>query len=370
MLPFKYADDRIQSQDIMIAIPSIVISISILTLPGTLAESTKAADGWIPIIIGGILAISSTWMIAKIVSKFPDQSFLSYSSSLLSKPVGYLLTLLFALQGIMIAAYEISAISIISDHYLFEKTPIEVIALTFLLVVVYAVSGSRAGLFRLNGIFLPLIFFITGLLIIFAINFMKLDHVLPLFTTKMDGYVKGTIDSTFAYAGLGILFFYIPLTKDANKVPSRAAFGMSWVVVLYLFIYLTSIAVFGQATTEAIRLPLIELAKTIEIPGGFFERMESVFFVIWLTAIFTTTIMAYDVAVFALQSILPKLKKHTIVFGLSPIIFFISMIPKNFLENRIFANFVSYTTYIIPIVVAILLWIMYGIKGGKGRGQG
>ena len=369
MLPFKYADENIKSQDIMIAVPSMVIAVGILNLPGTLAESARFADGWIAIIIGGIIAVGLTWIVAKIVSKFPNQSFLSYSSSLLSKPVAYLLTLLFAIQGILITAYEVSSISIISHQYLFEMTPIEVIGLTFLLVVVYSVSGSRAGLFRLNAMFLPLIFFITGLLIFFASGFMTLDNVLPVFTTGMNGYVKSTIDSGLAYAGLGILFFYIPLVKDVNKVPGRAAIGMSWVIVLYLLIYLTSIAVFGQATTEVLRLPLIELAKSIEIPGGFFERMESLFFVIWITAIFTTTMMAYDVTVMALQSILPKLKKHTIIFGLSPFIFFISMLPKNFLENIKLGEYVTYITFAQPGFVAILLWIMYGIKGGQGRGQ-
>lgn len=369
MSPFKYADESIQSQDIMIAIPSVAIAVSILDLPGILAKSVRFADGWIAIIIAGILAVSLTWFVAKIVSKFPNQSFLSYSSSLLSKPVAYLLTILFAIQGMMIAAYEVSSISIISKQYLFDTTPVEVIGLSFLLIVVYSVSGSRVGLFRLNAMFLPLIFLVTGLLIIFAIGFMKLDNVLPVFTTGINGYVKGTIDSALAYAGIGILFFYIPLVKDINKVPGRAAFGMSWVVLLYLLIYLVCIAVFGQATTEVIRLPLIELAKSIKIPGGFFERMESLFFVIWITAIFTTAMMTYDVAVMALQSILPKLKKHTIVFGLSPLIYFISTLPNNFLENVKFEEYLAYTTSILPVFVVIPLWIMYGIKGGKNRGQ-
>src|SRR5690625_4960111 len=102
---------------------------------------------------------------------------------------------------------------------------------------------------------------------------------------------------------------------------------MTWAIGLYLIIYITCIAVFGQPTTEVIRYPLIELAKSTEIPGGFFERIESIFFVFWITAIFTTAMMAYDISVMAIQSIFPKLNKFTIIFTISPVVLFIALMP-------------------------------------------
>ena len=365
MSTFKYADEKIKSQDIMIAVPSMVIAVGIFNFPATLAESTRYADGWVGVLIGGMIVILFTWVVAKLASLFPNQSFLSYSSSLVSKPVASVLTILFVLQGILIAAFEVSTISIVSHLYLYERTPYEVVAITFLLVVVYAVSGSRAGIFRINVLFLPLIFLISGLLMLFSINFMEIKNVLPVFTTDIRGYVRGTFDSALAYSGVGILFFYVSLVRDVEKVPSRAVFGMSWVVVLYLFVYLTCIAVFGQETTEVIHFPFIELAQSVEIPGGFFERMESIFFVIWITAIFTTAMMSFDVSIMALQSLFPKLNKHTAVFILSPIIYFIAMVPNNYLDQIKFGKLLSYATWILPGFVAILLWVMYAVKGGN-----
>lgn len=369
MSTFKYADEKITSRDIMIAVPSMAIAVGILTLPSALAASTRFSDGWVAIILSGIIAVFFTWVVAKLASKFPNQSFLSYSSSLVSRPVAILLTLLFVVQGIMVTAFEVRMITNISKEYLFEQTPNEVIALIFLLVVIYAVSGSRAGLFRLNTMFLPIIFFITGLLIFFSIVYMKVDNLLPVFTTEIKEYLQGTTDGVLAYTGFGILFFYISLVKEPKKAPSRAAFGMTWVVGLYLALYLTCIGVFGEAATEVIRLPVIELAKSVEIPGGFFERMESIFFVIWITAIFTTTMMALDVTVLALNMIFSKVSKLIIIFSLAPLIFFISMIPNDYLEMMNIGNFVSYFSWGLGGIVAILLWVMYSIRGGKQHGK-
>lgn len=369
MSTFKYADESIQSHDIMIAIPSMVIAVSILNFPSTLAGSTRYADGWLAVILGGLIAVFFTWVVAKLASKYPHQSFLSYASSLVTKPVAYVLTLLFAIQGVMLTAYEVSAISFISSLYLLEETPVEIIALSFLLVVVYAVSGSRVGVFRINTMVLPIIFFTTGLLIFISIGYMRVENVLPVFTTDINGYVKGIMDSSLPYVGIEILFFYIALVKQPKKVAGKAAFGMTWAVGLYFFIYLTCIAVFGQPATEVIRLPFIELAKSAELPGGFFERMESVFFVIWITAIFTTAMMAFDMAVMALQTMLPNLKKMTIILTLSPLIFLIGMLPNDFLEHIKFGEYLGYFSWGLIGVVTILLWIMYGIKGGQGRGK-
>lgn len=368
MSTFKYGDEWIRTRDIMILVPSMVIAVGVLSFARVIAGETEAADGWISIVISGAVAILFTWLVAKLASRFPNQSFLEYTASLVSKPVAVIFTLLFAWLGILLTAYEVRTIGVISEQYLFEKTPIEVITLTFLWVVVYAVSGSRAGLFRLNAMFLPIIVIAVIILIFFAIGYMELRNVLPVFQTDMKGYMQGTLKSTISYTGISVLFFYIAYVRQPKRAPSMAAVGMGFVVILYILIYLTCIAVFGSAT-EVIRVPLIELAKAIEIPGGFFERLESVFYVIWIMAIITTTAMAFDIAVLAITLVFPKLNKRLVILGLTPLIFIISTLPKDYIETDKLGDLVSYYELVLILFVTILLWGMYLIKGVKKRGK-
>ncbi|WP_156291041.1 GerAB/ArcD/ProY family transporter [Oceanobacillus salinisoli] len=369
MSTFKYGDEKITDRDIMVAIPSMAIAIGIIVFPRYLAEKTTASDGWVAVILGGTLAVLITWAVAKLAANFPNQSFLSYSSYLVSKPVAVVMTLLFSFQGILLTAFELAAISDISHQYLFDRTPIEMVSLTFLLVVVYAVSGSRAGLFRLNMMFLPIILITTGLLVFLSIGYIEKDNLLPVFKTDFRGYAQGTLDSALSYTGIGILFFYISLVRHPKKTSGMAAFGMSWAVILYTIIYLTCIAVFGEQSTANIRFPLIELAKSVEVPGGFLERLESVFFVIWIMAIFNTTAMAFDVAVMAINSVFPKVKKLNIIFTLSPIVFFISMIPQKYMEIGKLGDWVGYYGWGMTGTTAIVLWVMYKVKGAKQSGK-
>src|SRR5690625_3693706 len=146
-MKFLYSNETISDKELKIAIPSMIIGVGVLSLPSGIASVTVGSDGWIALLIAGILQMGVIWLMAKVASSFPKQSFLSYSAKLVSKPVAVVFTFTFAVYYICVTAYDIRMLGHISEQYLFKKTPVEVVMLAFLLVVVYAVSGSRVGIF-------------------------------------------------------------------------------------------------------------------------------------------------------------------------------------------------------------------------------
>ncbi|GIO24846.1 endospore germination permease [Oceanobacillus sp. J11TS1] len=365
MKRFKYGDERISERDIMVAIPSIVIGVGILSLPRDLAALTIGSDGWIPLLVVGLMIIFVCWAIAKFASGFPNQTFLTYASKIVTKPVAIVLTCLFAIVSIFITSFQIRKISNIAQQYLFDRTPIEVIALTFLLVVVYAVAGSRVGLFRINLLFMPIILFIACTVIVFNIGWFDFGNLLPVFQTPVKDYPKIFTSGSAAYLGVGILWFYLSLVDEPKKAPKAAALGMCIPVGLYILIFIMCIAVFGTEVTSNLLYPTVELAKVVEIPGGFFERFESVFFVIWIMAIFITATMAMDIGVFALNSIFKNTMKIKLIFICAPFIYLIAMFPKDVTELDLFGTILSNSIIILNLSVLILLPVVAKIRGVK-----
>ncbi|WP_200416405.1 GerAB/ArcD/ProY family transporter [Virgibacillus salexigens] len=361
---FEYGDETISDKELMIAVPSITIGVGILSLPRFIAKDTVSSDGWITLAISGILFIGLAWLIAKLASSYPDQTFVEYAGSLVTKPIAVILTFLLAVHGLILGAYVMRVIADIAKEYLFDRTPVEVIALSFLLVVVYAISGSRAGLFRLNMMFFPIIIFITGAVGLFAIAWFDPKNYLPVFKTDFSGYLSSFKSSSFSFIGSGIILFYTCLVRKPKKVPKMAALGMSIVPGLYIVIYLMCIGVFGNLVTANLSYPIIELAKEIEIPGGFFERFDSIFFVIWIMSIFNTMVMAFDVSVFAFESIF-KWKKIQLILVLTPIVYLMGMFPQDLIAVVRFGEFVSYYGISVTFFVTIGLYIISTIKRRK-----
>lgn len=364
---FEYGDEKISDKEIMIAVPSIAVGVGILSMPRNIAEATVSADGVVSLVVSGAFIVFFTWLVAKLASSFPQQSFLTYSSRIISKPIGIVLTFLLSVQGLMITAFEVRVIADVASKYLFSETPFEVIGLAFLLIVVYAVSGSRAGLFRLNMMFFPIIVFISILVVLFTMGLFEMDNVLPALKTDVSGYLVAFQESSIAYIGFGILLFYTVLVKKPKDVPKKASIGMSFAVCLYILFYVMCIGVFGDLATANLQNPTVELAKSVQIPGGFFERFESIFFVIWIMAIFNTSVMAMDAAVLALQSIFKNAAKEKMVFLLSPIIFFISMLPQNEKETSSFGSFIGYYGFSMTVSVTIILLTITKIRGVKSN---
>ncbi|MGY0694613.1 GerAB/ArcD/ProY family transporter [Virgibacillus sp. FSP13] len=362
---FEYGDEKISHREILIAIPSMVIGVGILSLPKEIAAVTMGVDGWIPLVAGGIFITFITWMMAKLAAGFPNQSFLSYASKIVTKPIAIVFTFIFAMIGLMLAAYEVREISDIAKQYLFDRTPVEVVALTFLLVVVYAVSGSRAGIFRLNMMFLPIIILIGIAVPMFNLGWFSFDNLLPFFQTTMGGYKTGITTGLTSYMGFGIILFYISLVRKPERTPKMAVIGTCIPIVLYILLFITCIGVFGNSVTSNLLFPTIELAKEVDIPGGFFERFESVFFVIWIMAIFNTTVMSFDIAVFALGSIFKHTPKLKLIFILSPIVYIMAMLPKDLVAVSTSGTVLSYFAVAFTVVVTILLSLIAKLRGLK-----
>src|SRR5690625_5106021 len=91
MNPYKYSDDKIGRLELTIALPSIIIGVDILSLPRDVAGATLYSDGWVSILIGGIIFTFIAILGVKLSTKFSNQSFLEYTSYLLTKPVAVFL---------------------------------------------------------------------------------------------------------------------------------------------------------------------------------------------------------------------------------------------------------------------------------------
>src|SRR5690625_64955 len=367
----QLGEEYLTSRDIMISIPSIIIAVNVLYLPRKIAQTTNGLDGIVGLTIGLFLVIILVYMISTITKNFPNQLFIDYASQLITKPLSILFIILFGFHGMLVTAFEIRTIAEISHLYLFNKTPIEVIALTFFLVVIYAVSGSRYALFRLQLLFFPLLIIISLFISIVGVGFINIQHSLPILETDFQGLVSSSIPSTLSIAGSGIIgyfLFYISLVKNPKDVTKKSVIGVLWAYFIILILFLSCILIFGKHVTTNLIFPVIELARSVEIPGEFFTRLESLLFIIWIITVFNTSIITFDIIIFGIQSIFKKVNKIKLILFLSPFIYLLSSLPNNFPELELVVGYIGYYGFSLTIIITFLLFIMMKIKGRK-RGE-
>jgi len=360
-----YGKGIISDRDILIAVTTNILGVMTLSLPRIIAEETISSDGWVGIMLGGGVACIFAWVVAKLAILYPNESFFSIASQLLTKPVGVIITLFFSLQYISITSFQVREISALAHQYLFDQTPLEVISLAFLLVVAYGVCGSRAGIFRLNVLFFPFVLGGLILLILLPLGLIKPENLLPVFQTDLKGYIKSSYSSLNTFFGFGIILFYISLVKNPKNTPKMTVLGISINVFLYTLLYIVCIGTFGNSTTANLFFPTFDLSRTVVIPGGFFERFDSFLFLLLTMVLFTHCLMAFDIVVMTIMMVFNKTKKIKLVITLTPIIFFMSMIPKDYIELIKISKYIGFIKLISLLLVVILLGVAYKFKGGR-----
>lgn len=133
MKPFHNSDKTLKGRDLMFAFPSVIIGVSILSLPSEVAKVTLFSDGWISILIAGVIFTLLAIFAIRIAMHFPDQPFLDYASYLVTKPVAIVISLLYVVSSIFFSAHATRSLAYIAQIFLFDRTPLPVIALAFLL---------------------------------------------------------------------------------------------------------------------------------------------------------------------------------------------------------------------------------------------
>ncbi len=323
-------------------IMSMMIGVGILTLPRSIAGVTRFADGWISILAGGMIAACFAVILASLAIRMDKDSFYRYASKSITKPAAAVLVAAISIYFILFCGYETRAIASISKQYLFERTPVEAVACAFLIVVIYAVSGSRIGLIRLNALFLPLVLVIAALLLVFSSGNFRAEEMPPFFTTGLSGLAAGTRETIFSLLGFEIVLFYGAMLRNRRDALPAVMLGVAVPVLLYLAIFIVCIGVFSQEALRNVAYPAIELAKEAKIPGEFFERFESVFFIIWIMTIYNTTSMALDIACESIRSVFGLKRSPLHPMLLAPFVLWIGMAPRNVAEFTALGEFISY----------------------------
>ncbi|MFC4320033.1 GerAB/ArcD/ProY family transporter [Litchfieldia salsa] len=368
MKTFEYADQEIGSKDLAYIVASMMIGVGVLTLPRLVANHTKAFDGWISILMAGLFFLSFGWFLAKIISSYPKKTFYEYTTLIMSKPAAVILTITLSVAFLLTCSLEARVIANISKLYMFDQTPIEAVALVFLLVVIYAVSGSRVALLRLNLMFLPIVIVITLLVQAFNVTLFQIENLRPTFTTTITGYFNGAVETTFSFIGYVVILVYISLMNNPKDAPKMTIVGMSIPIVLYLIIFTVAIGVFGSLATAQITYPTIEIAKEIEAPGGFVERFESIFFTVWIMTVFNTTSMAMDITIHLFRSVF-NLSRKTLILILSPIIYLIGMMPENTHQIQLLGKIIAALGFFFGVIFPLILFLIIKIRGVKNHAK-
>lgn len=354
--------DQILPLELGITLVGTVLGVGILTLPRSLVQQVGTADGWISIILGGLIAMFIATLYMRLNRHFPDQNLLQFlANGRIGKWLAKLLGFLFIIYFMLILAFEARVLSTVVNIYLLVNTPAEVILAIMFLVVAYAVTKGIQGIIHLNLLFVPICTFALIGIIVFNFKEFDIHKLLPIMPTGISPVVLGVKKSLVSFLGIEILFFLLVYMK-ASKMKARTVNkSLGFVTFIYLLVTVLCYSTFTFESTEVIAFPTVELVKEIELPGGFFERLESIVITVWIMTIFNTMSIILFLLNDSVKSLFfKKTKMIWMIATIIPLVYLLAFIPQSINEAFLFGERVGFygLFLIILSVVAgyLILW--------------
>ncbi|MCM3626663.1 spore germination protein [Paenibacillus glycanilyticus] len=362
---FVEPNDKITSSQAAIVLNNTMLGAGILTLPRSVSESVKTPDSWISVLVGGIIVMLVVVIMLKLSLRFPGKTVFQYTQTIIGRYPGMVWCLMLILYYVVIAGFEIRAMAEVTLFYLLEGTPIWAITIPFIWLGAYLVLGGINSIARVFQIVFPISLFILIVSYLLSLRLFQIDNLRPVLGDGIYPVIQGLKSTVLVYSGCEVVMTLVAQLEHPKQALKAMLTGISIPVGLY---FITIIMVIGGLSVDSAvtsTWPTIDLVRSFEITGFLFERFEFPLLVIWLMQMFCNYCSFFYNSSLGLSQVF-NLSYKGVIFALVPVIFIVTMIPKNINEVFELGDSIGYSSILLFLLfpVTLSLIALMRFKGG------
>ena len=339
----------------------IVTNHLILGTPRTLIAETGTGT-ILNMIYVFILAILLVFIITKLFSNFNGKYIIDISEFLGGKVLKVIVGIVFIIYFLVILSTTVRVIVQDLEIIYFQNISVYVLTLAILASIVFVYKYGSSAVVKCNSIIAPIVG-IAILIIAFSnVQDFSLDRIFPIlgFGAK-ETFITGA-SNIFAYSGLAILYFIMPMLKD-SKIFKKVSIVST---------ILVGILIVGSVSSLVLSFPFIENINEISSLyvesrdisyWQVFQRIDGLFVFSWILALLSYISVVLFIIVVIFRKLTNAKKEFPVVLAFATITYVTTLIPNNiamirFLEDIVF----KYTNIIVAIFLSLIVLIFANIK--------
>lgn len=339
----------------------IVTNHLILGTPRTLIAETGTGT-ILNMIYVFILALLLVFIITKLFSNFNGKDIIDISEFLGGKVLKVIVGIVFIIYFLVILSTTVRVIVQDLEIIYFQNISVYVLTLVILANIVFVYKYGSSAVVKCNSIIAPIVG-IAILIIAFSnVQDFSLDRLFPIlgFGAK-ETFITGA-SNIFAYSGLAILYFIMPMLKDSKNFKK----------VSIVSTILVGILIVGSVSSLVLSFPFIENINEISSLyvesrdisyWQVFQRIDGLFVFSWILALLSYISVVLFIIVVIFRKLTNAKKEFPVVLAFATITYVTTLIPNNiamirFLEDIVF----KYTNIIVAIFLSLIILIFANIK--------
>lgn len=340
---------------LLVVISRLVITITFFP---ALDSPPGNQDVWLSVLLSIPVHLLLSVPIYLLWKRFPNQSFIEYSQTILGK-AGILLGILYVLFFLHGLSVFLNQWSAFLTTAIMPETPVLFILAFLLPFCAYAVLKGIEVILRLAEFFAPLVF--GGIIISFLLLSKDMDF--KVFTPFMEQSFSSILFGAFVIAARtkAILLFAMlfPYLNSKNvKLVLISAYSL--LAFFWIICTITVLATLGLDLTRILQFAYFTAVRLVYV-GDFIERIESIHLAVWILSGFLRITLYYYVIVIGLSQAFSLKSYKPLVIPTLTIILPVSLALQNniaelneFLSYKIEPWFNLFFILFIPSILLLI----------------
>ena len=274
---------KISAPQLAMIVYPLLNSTSLLAVPSITAADAKK-DLWLSPLWAYPVILLQVWMIFRIYKLYPGKTFSQICEQICGFAIGKLLGLVYIVFYMYLNALILREYADFILGIFLPNTPMTVLLISMLLVSAFAASGGIEVIGRVTQFFFPAFIVPIVFLMVMLIPQMKPANMLPVFDNGPMPSIIGSITPLSWMSDVFIILYLLPHVKSTGKAMKYCMICITGVVLTMVSVNLTTLFVFNLTVADRV-YAILEAFRNIRA-FSFFEHLESLVMVLWITGIF------------------------------------------------------------------------------------
>lgn len=337
-----------------------------LNFPRVAAETAGTAS-WILMIYVSMLVFGLFFIISKLYKRFEGKDLLDIGEHI-GGAAGRIVT------GTVVIIFLTFFTSVILREFTedmkvvaFPVSPVSFVSMFFLVCMVVGAYFGIETIVRFHAIAVPVI--ASGYLVILLaiLPFTDVTNLLPILGNGVKSIFIDGILRISVFSELLFLFLIVPFIrtdKNLKRIGFTAIGFSTFFLIISVPVYIASIP---YPTAIENFLPIYQMARLINY-GRFFQRLEPLFIVIWVTAALLYLTSAFYFLVYIFRKTFALQYHKPLILPFAVIIFTLSLLPPNLVSAvELETAYLRKYSWIITFAATILLLLIARLVKRKSK---
>lgn len=352
---------KIGNKEAIALLVTITFNHIVLNITKTIIDTTVSAS-LLNVLYIGLIALIFTCIICYFLNKFSTFDLLDISKYLGGNVLKWIIGIIFVAYFIFFTGMLLHMFSSCLQIIYFPYTKTFYITLLFIISAVVACSRKYNGIYRSTFIIFPFIIISTLFLFFSNMSYFQPEKMYPIFGNGLFTTFVSGICNIFAFQALAYIYFMPPVLKEPDKIKKVAVSAIVLSCIFLLICVAVILYMFNGFVDTDELMPLYSAVKYIEY-GSFFQKMDSIFVLIWIISFVSFLSITLKFSSNILKKLVNVEKSTFFTFLLAIALFISASWQKNYtVSTNLSDNAYKYTFMIVVIIIPFLILLFATIK--------